>query len=73
MVWVYGMLGLPMMPAIYRAVNSYTAKSGDRKVSVFQLPNITEESTGARSHPGKLAHEQAARVLSAYLQEILHS
>ncbi|WP_310830755.1 SGNH/GDSL hydrolase family protein [Paenibacillus pedocola] len=72
-VWVYGMLGLPMMPAIYRAVNSYTAKSGDRKVSVFQLPNITEESVGARSHPGRLAHEQAARVLSAYLQEILHS
>lgn len=72
-VWVYGMLGLPMMPAIYRAVNSYAAKSGDRKVSVFQLPNITDESVGARSHPGKLAHEQAAKVLSAYLQEILHA
>jgi lysophospholipase L1-like esterase len=71
-VWVYGMLGLPMMPFIYRAVNSYTAKSGDRKVTVFQLPNMTEESTGSRSHPGKLAHEQAAKVLSAYLQEVLH-
>jgi hypothetical protein len=70
-VWVYGMLGIPMMPAIYRAVNAYTVKSGDRKVSVFQLPNMTDETVGARSHPGKLAHEQAAKVLSACLKEVL--
>lgn len=72
-VWVYGMLGIPMMPAIYRAVNAYTAKSGDRKVSVVQLPNTTEDSIGSRSHPGRIAHEQAAKGLSGYLKEILHA
>lgn len=67
-VWAYGMLGTPMMPAIYRAVDAYIKRSGDRKVSVFQLPAMTEETTGARSHPGAAAHEQAARELAAYLR-----
>lgn len=70
-VWVYGMLGIPMMPAIYRAVDKYIKKTGDALVSVFQLPNTTEETVGARSHPGKLSHERAARALAEYLKEIL--
>ncbi|MDT8718762.1 GDSL family lipase [Clostridium sp. 19966] len=70
-VWVYGMLGLPMMPAIYSAVDTYIRKTGDKKVSVFQLPNTTDETVGSRSHPGALAHEKAAKELSAYLKEIL--
>ena len=69
-VWVYGMLGIPMMPAIYRAVDAYTKKTGDKKVSVFQLPNTTEETVGARSHPGILAHEKAAKALTEYIKEI---
>ena len=59
-----------MMPAIYRAVDAYTKKTGDKKVSVFQLPNTTEETVGARSHPGILAHEKAAKVLTEYIKEI---
>jgi lysophospholipase L1-like esterase len=70
-VWVYGMLGIPLMPAIYEAVKDYTKKTGDKKVSVFQLPNTTEETVGARSHPGSLAHERTAKVLAAYLKEVL--
>lgn len=70
-VWVYGMLGIPMMPSIYRAVDKYIKKTEDMKVSVFQLPNTTEETVGARSHPGSLAHERAAKALSEYLKEIL--
>lgn len=73
LVWAYGMLGIPMLPAISRAVDSYTHKSGDTRVSVFQLPNMTPESAGARSHPGISAHEQAARALSSYLKELLHA
>ena len=69
-VWVYGMLGIPMMPAIYRAVDAYNKKTGDKKVSIFQLPNTTEETVGARSHPGILAHEKAAKVLTEYIKEI---
>jgi hypothetical protein len=70
-VWVYGMLGLPMMPAIFRAVDGYKKETGDRHVSVFQLPNTTEETVGARMHPGAPAHRRAAEELSRYLRQLL--
>lgn len=70
-VWVYGMLGIPLMPAIYRAVDTYVKKSGDKKVSICQLPNTTDETVGSRCHPGVLSHERAAKVLTEYIKEIL--
>lgn len=60
-----------MMPAIYRAVDTYKKRTKDRHVSVFQLPNTTEETIGSRSHPGLLAHTKAADELTRYLREIL--
>jgi hypothetical protein len=65
------MLGTPMMPAISRAVDTYIGKTGDRKVYVLELPNTTDETVGSRSHPGVLAHEKAAKELTAYIKEIL--
>ncbi|WP_379144458.1 GDSL-type esterase/lipase family protein [Paenibacillus sp. sgz500992] len=70
-IWAYGMLGIPMMPAIHRGVDRYAKRTGDKKVSVFQLPNMTNETIGARSHPGVLAHKQAAQELTGYIQGIL--
>lgn len=70
-IWAYGMLGIAMMPAIYRAVDTYTKTTGDKNISVFQLPNTTEETVGARSHPGLLSHENSARMLSEYIKGIL--
>ena len=70
-VWAYGMLGIPMMPAIYRAVDAYRKNTGDHKASAFQLPNMTDDTVGARNHPGALAHEQTARELAGYLKGIL--
>lgn len=70
-IWAYGMLGIEMMPAIYRAVDSYIEKTGDRKVSVFQLPSTTEETIGARNHPGVLAHKKAAEQLAEYIKQFL--
>jgi len=70
-VWTYGMIGQDMMPAIYRAVDSYQKNTQDKKVSVFQLPNTTEQTVGARSHPGRLAHEKTAAQLADYLKELL--
>jgi hypothetical protein len=70
-IWAYGMLGMPMMPAIYCAVDAYTKKTGDKKISIFQLPRTTEETIGARSHPGSLSHEKSAKVLTEYIKEIL--
>ncbi|WP_315068899.1 SGNH/GDSL hydrolase family protein [uncultured Clostridium sp.] len=70
-IWVYGMLGLKLMPYIYRAVDSYVESTNDRMISAFQLPNTTSETVGARSHPGLLAHEEASRELTEYIKEIL--
>ncbi|WP_138751202.1 SGNH/GDSL hydrolase family protein [Paenibacillus sinopodophylli] len=71
LVWAYGMIGIPMMPAIARAVDAYVKKSGDRRVSVFQLPITTDETIGARNHPGVFAHQQAAKALAEYIRGIL--
>ena len=70
-VWAYGMLGTPMMPAIRRAAAAYMEQSGDRNVSVCELPNMSEETVGARSHPGPLAHAQAAAALTAHIRSII--
>lgn len=70
-VWAYGMLGTPVLPAIRRAVMAYSNKSGDRKVTVLELPDMTPETVGARSHPGKIAHERAAAILANNLRAIL--
>jgi hypothetical protein len=70
-VWAYGMLGSFLMPSICRAVDEYARSTGDRKVSVFRLPNTTEETMGSRGHPGRLAHAEAAKELAAYLKGLL--
>lgn len=69
-IWAYGMLDIPMLPAIYRAVDTYYKLTKDKKVSVFQLPGTTEETIGARSHPGLLAHRKAAKELSGYIKTL---
>lgn len=70
-VWVYGMLGFQMLPSIYRAVDTYTRETEDKKVSVFQLPNTTDETVGSRSHPGVISHKKAAEELAGYIRELL--
>ncbi|HOJ79822.1 MAG TPA: GDSL-type esterase/lipase family protein [Clostridiales bacterium] len=70
-VWAYGMFGAPLMPSIYRAADTYIRSTGDRKVSIFQLPNTTNETMGSRSHPGKHAHEKAAKELTNYIIGLL--
>jgi hypothetical protein len=70
-IWAYGMLGIPLMPAIHRGVDAYIKATGDERVSVFQLPNMTSETAGARTHPGLLAHKQTAQELSGYIKGIL--
>ena len=72
-VWVYGMLGNALMPAIYRAVDKYRKLSSDKKVSVLQLPDTTEKTVGARSHPGILSHKKAAEELSFYLNKLINT
>lgn len=71
LIWAYGMLGLPMMPAISHAVETYRKSTGDAKVSVVELPGTTQETIGARRHPGVLSHEKAAGALVKHMKQIL--
>lgn len=71
LVWAYGMMGTPLMPAISHAVETYIRSTGDTKVSVVELPDTTVETIGARQHPGALAHEKAAETLAQYIKQIL--
>lgn len=68
-VWSYGMLGTSMMKAIVTVIQSYKEATGDTNIGFLQLPDMTDETLGARKHPGKLAHQQAADVLAQYLQK----
>ncbi len=70
-VWAYGMAGLPMMPAIYRAFEKYRGSSSDTNMSIFQLPVTSAEEEGSRYHPGAPAHTKAAAALSEYVMNIL--
>lgn len=72
LVWVYGMLGTPMEAAICSAIKGYQAKTADQDISYLQLPDTTDETIGARCHPGVKAHEAAAKVLGEYLSKVLN-
>lgn len=69
-LWVYGMLGIPMMPYIYRAVDTYKKESKDTKVSIAHLTNTTDETVGSRSHPGVLNHNIAAKELVEVIKNL---
>ncbi|MBO4389880.1 MAG: GDSL family lipase [Lachnospiraceae bacterium] len=68
-LWVTGMLGTEMLPAIKRAHERYMAESGDRNTEVLVLPEAAGESIGARSHPGRLCHKAAAEYLADYFHK----
>ena len=71
MVWAYGMAGREMLPYIHEAVERYTKRSGDSRVSVAELPENNRDTMGARQHPGAESHRQSAGVLANHLKQIL--
>lgn len=71
LLWVYGMLGDKMMPAINRGMENYRLKTGDENVSSLLLPNTTDKTVGARYHPGVLSHKKSAKAISAHIKKIL--
>lgn len=71
LVWAYGMLGDDLRPALEAGVARYRAETGDPRACYLPLPAATPETMGARSHPGTPCHQQAAAVLTAFLQENL--
>lgn len=70
-VWVYGMLGYPMLEAINRVVTAYQNISGDEKICVLKVPETNATTVGARQHPGVLSHQIAAKCIVEKLNELL--
>ncbi len=70
-IWAYGMIGDCMLPAIRSAIEEYRQETGDKKVSLLKLPDTTMETIGARQHPGKLAHQAAAKELIDYIRNLI--
>lgn len=72
-VWCYGMISYDLTLPITEAINTYRKQTGDLRISFLQLPAVTNETIGSRSHPGTAAHKQAARLLTDYLKIILEA
>lgn len=70
-LWAYGMLGIPMEPAIMQAIMEFKEEQGDEEVYYVRLPENTEETVGSRCHPGPKNHVQAAELLTQKIRELL--
>ena len=71
LLWAYGMLGNDMADWIREAIDQYRGESGDDRVSYFEFANCGPDRLGARSHPNRTAHEEAAEALAAEIRRIL--
>lgn len=69
-IWCYGMLGDFLAHEIAGAVKAYQSESGDTKVHFLLLPPVRSGMYGSREHPGRPAHEAAAKVLTAYIRQL---
>lgn len=71
-IWCYGMLGSNFINYIDNAINRYKVQSNDNNVILKELPNTTEETVGARSHPGVLSHYNASKELIQTIKYLLN-
>lgn len=69
LVWAYGMLGETLRPSLERAVSRFQQEDG--RAWYLPLPQVREETMGARLHPGPACHREAAETLAAFLQKRL--
>ena len=67
LLWCYGMLGHGLEEPIKRAFRRFRKTTGDVNNDYLFLDSAAEEDFGSRDHPGRAAHEKAARVLTEYL------
>ena len=71
LLWAYGMLGNDMADWIREAIARYQKETGDKRVSYFEFENCGPDRLGVRSHPSRLAHEEAADALAAEIRRVL--
>lgn len=70
-LWIYGIIGDDLKPAIEDGIADYMLMSGDKRVSLQMLPKMKIESCGSRNHPGLEVHKQVADIVADELKRIL--
>lgn len=69
-IWCYGMLGWDFVPVIQETIDRYKKDTGDAKVELLPLPDLTDEGTGANGHPGVGSHKAAADTIIARIKAL---
>ena len=69
-IWSLGILGTDTAKYVIAGMDEYKKESGDDRVEYLELPETTDETIGARFHPGVKAHAKAAEVLTARIKEL---
>ena len=72
-LWVYGMLGAPVIETLSNGMHQYIEENQDKRAAFLQLPDTTQEQLGARQHPGVAAHQNAAQIIADYLKKVLEA
>lgn len=67
--WAFGILSTKMESTICEAIDIAGREMNDSNIKFIELPVIGDDEFGSRSHPGKIAHEKAARVISKTIRE----
>lgn len=71
-LWVYGMLGAPILELLREGMNDYVHETQDKRAAFLQLEDTTKEQLGARQHPGLAAHQKAAQIIANHLKRVLN-
>lgn len=67
-VWVYGMMSVTAEYVISEAVAAWVTETGDTKTSYYSL-SAAQNQAGDSGHPDVEGHEDAAKLLTAYLAQ----
>ncbi|MCQ2522407.1 MAG: GDSL-type esterase/lipase family protein [Lachnospiraceae bacterium] len=70
-LWAYGMLSTEFEEVILAGIQKYKETSQDDRIKYLVLPEVNDDTVGARWHPGEKCHRAAAEVLVKELKEIL--
>ena len=70
-IWAYGMLGNAMEPVIRAGIADFIKVTDDEKILYLPLDPVSDKTVGARQHPGRPCHKQAAEKIAKYIQGLM--
>lgn len=70
---ILGMMGERLCPMVKKAVEAYTASTGDANIAFAHFTEqLAEDGRAADWHPSQLTHRKNAEKLTAIIQNIMH-